>query len=103
MALTLGSSTPTRCSASLKQLSPLARQQIRAHQQAPIGEFLQADVLQDDLPGPLPRGLHDGLRHGGRAEFHLGLELLPDHLVAQPVGEPRARCGGADVFETGRR
>ena len=85
-----------------QQSSPLACEQIHARQQSPIGEFLHGEVLQDDLPGPLPGGLRDRLRQGGRAKFHLGLEPLSDHLVAQPVGEPRAGGGCAGVLQIRR-
>ena len=42
-------------------------------------------------------GFDDGFEDVVGAERHLDVELLVDHPVAQPVGQPVPRLGGADV------
>ena len=77
-------------------------QHIRTDHQLATGERLQRRVFEDDLTGALA----GGLRHGGedvlRAELHLDLELLPHHLIAEPVGQHRACAACADFAQLGR-
>ena len=80
-------------------LWPLLREQIGAQQQATVGQRLRGRVLQNDLPGPLARHRENGGGNIRLAEFHFHLKLLFHQLIAEPVGQLRARLSGAGVFE----
>ena len=69
-----------------------------ANEQLAIGELGLRGVLEDDLARLVGGGLRNGRRHGGRAEVHLRIELLADHLVAEPAGEERAALGRAEML-----
>ena len=50
----------------------------------------------------LARGGNNGFGDGGRPKFHLRLKLLQQHLIPQPLAEPGARLGPADVVQPRR-
>ena len=84
-----------------QQPPQLSAQQRGGLQQAAEGELL-CNILDHAKTGPLPGGGGDGPGHGARAKRHFSLELLFQHPVAQPVGQPFARLSGAKGVELRR-
>jgi len=93
---------PDPLGAEGQDTGPDPGQGIDRREEPAAGEFLARDILQDNAVGETDGGVDDGFEDGALAEGHFNVELLADHLVAQPGGKLLAGLAGGHMHQVGR-